>query len=110
MPLPQPPPPGGRGLCHRMKLVIEIDGEIHSNEEIQLRDKGRTGELERFEITVIRFTNDEVLTNSRLVEERIDNIIRAFIDSVQPSPSLLGEGDKGGEAERKTVKTLNSDI
>lgn len=44
--------------CHEVKLVIEIDGEIHSgNEEY---DDGRTAKLEKYDITVIRFKNSEV--------------------------------------------------
>ena len=31
--------------CHKLKLVIEVDGEIHTENEIQSHDEGRTGEL-----------------------------------------------------------------
>jgi very-short-patch-repair endonuclease len=47
--------------CHEYKLVIEIDGEIHSNEENLEYDDGRTSELKKFGITVLRFTNDQVI-------------------------------------------------
>jgi very-short-patch-repair endonuclease len=30
--------------CHKLRLVIEIDGEIHSSKEAQVHDEGRTGE------------------------------------------------------------------
>jgi len=54
--------------CHQYKLVVEVDGEYH-NEQIEY-DEGRTAELERFGITVIRFTNDDVMEDiDRVVEE-----------------------------------------
>ena len=46
--------------CHKLKLVIEIDGSIHNLSENQLYDKQRQRDLEDLEITVIRFTNDQV--------------------------------------------------
>ncbi|MBR8534091.1 endonuclease domain-containing protein [Carboxylicivirga sediminis] len=45
--------------CHEKKLVIEIDGEIHLYQKQY--DIGRTAELERFGIQVIRFKNEDVL-------------------------------------------------
>ena len=53
--------------CHTHKLVIELDGEIHKFQGDY--DAGRTAELERFGIKVIRFTNQEVLTD-------IENVVR----------------------------------
>ena len=52
--------------CHKYKLVIEVDGGYHVNN--QDYDEGRTAELEKFSIKVIRFLNEEVLND-------IDNVI-----------------------------------
>ncbi len=57
--------------CHKAKLVIEIDGNIHDNEDIKERDEGRTFEIENFGLKVIRFTNNHVLNN---IEEVINEI------------------------------------
>src|SRR5665647_1400166 len=46
--------------CHEYKLVIEVDGEVHYNEEVNEYDLGRTGELNNFGIRVIRL-NEFVL-------------------------------------------------
>ncbi|WP_430814213.1 endonuclease domain-containing protein [Carboxylicivirga sp. RSCT41] len=55
--------------CHEKKLVIELDGKIHSfNKEY---DSGRTAELNQYGIVVIRFTNEEVKNNIRLVCKKI---------------------------------------
>jgi very-short-patch-repair endonuclease len=47
--------------CHKLKLVIEIDGGYHLSEEQQLLDKERTVALEFNGLKVIRFSNEEVL-------------------------------------------------
>jgi very-short-patch-repair endonuclease len=46
--------------CHEAKLVIEVDGEIHNEIEIQERDEGRTFMIENLGLKVIRFKNDEI--------------------------------------------------
>ncbi|MDP4201909.1 MAG: DUF559 domain-containing protein [Bacteroidota bacterium] len=55
--------------CHRAKLVVEVDGEIHVSQSDY--DDGRTAELERLCLTVIRFTNEEVLKDVNLVIQQI---------------------------------------
>jgi imidazole glycerol-phosphate synthase subunit HisF len=62
--------------CHNLRLIIEVDGEIHKEKEIQIHDEGRTGELERFGIKVLRFTNDEILHHGDLVVEKINTTIK----------------------------------
>ncbi|OFY67821.1 MAG: hypothetical protein A2V64_09300 [Bacteroidetes bacterium RBG_13_43_22] len=47
--------------CHKIKLVIEVDGEVHDESLAQEYDDGRSGELERYGIKVIRFNNEEIL-------------------------------------------------
>jgi very-short-patch-repair endonuclease len=49
--------------CHEYKLVIEVDGEIHNESETKEYDLGRTAEIEKFGLKVIRFTNDQILYN-----------------------------------------------
>ena len=58
--------------CHSAKLVVEIDGDIHNQQKEY--DLGRTAEMERFHIAVIRFTNKEVELN---IENVINNITKA---------------------------------
>ena len=57
--------------CHQFKLVIEVDGEYHK-EQLDY-DEGRTAELENLGITVIRFTNDEVMDDIDRVVEEVKN-------------------------------------
>jgi very-short-patch-repair endonuclease len=62
--------------CHEHKLVIEVDGEIHYNQESIDYDSGRTAELNNYGIQVIRFTNDQVIYNIDLVIEKIIKALR----------------------------------
>jgi very-short-patch-repair endonuclease len=62
--------------CHNLRLVIEVDGEIHTEKEIQSHDEGRTGELERFGIKVLRFTNNQILHDCNHVVEKINATIK----------------------------------
>ena len=55
--------------CHRFKLVVEIDGKIHNNTKEY--DEGRTAELEKPGIKVLRFTNEDVIENINFVLEKI---------------------------------------
>ena len=61
--------------CHEYRLVIEIDGEIHNNEETKEYDLGRTAELKKYGISVLRFTNDEVIYNLDYVVTRILEVL-----------------------------------
>lgn len=77
--------------CHKVKMVIEVDGDIHFNDLNIKYDDSRSGELERFGIKVIRFKNNQVINNISQVITNIKLIINDLA-----SPSLLGEGDRRG--------------
>ncbi|MCU4177911.1 DUF559 domain-containing protein, partial [Marinilabiliaceae bacterium N1Y90] len=57
-------------------LVVEVDGEIHEYQKEY--DEGRTAELERLGITVIRFSNEEVKNNIKLVTRRIKEVCKVL--------------------------------
>jgi very-short-patch-repair endonuclease len=50
-------------MCKPLMLIIEVDGSIHDLEEVRQKDKVRQQALEESGFTVLRFTNEEVLTN-----------------------------------------------
>lgn len=47
--------------CAELKLVIEVDGDSHFTEDGQEHDQERTQVLESYGLTVMRFTNQQVL-------------------------------------------------
>lgn len=57
--------------CHKAKLIIEVDGEVHQNEEQADYDSGRTYEIQELGVKVIRFSNNEVKNNIEGVLEVI---------------------------------------
>lgn len=58
------------------KLVIEIDGGQHNEEEMRGRDEERTTWLKEGGYQVLRFWNNEVLMNMEGVLERIRKALR----------------------------------
>ncbi len=77
--------------CLDKGIIIEVDGEIHNKQKEE--DAIRTSMLEHYGYTVIRFTNEEILTN---LPEVISSIKKQIALS-SPSPSPLG--DKGAKGE-----------
>ena len=65
--------------CHKAKLIIEIDGSQHYDEENKHNDEIRTEILEGYDLKVIRFTNRQINTNFRGVCEYIDAIVQESI-------------------------------
>jgi cyclase len=65
--------------CHKLKLVIEIDGSVHDSEEAKLDDEKRQNDLENLNLTVIRFTNNQVKNEIELVIEKIFSTIEKII-------------------------------
>src|SRR5690606_793351 len=61
--------------CHELKLVIEVDGEIHLQKENIEYDKMRTSVFNDHGISVIRFTNREILKNPREVLTAIEKLV-----------------------------------
>ncbi|MGI0486939.1 endonuclease domain-containing protein [Pantanalinema rosaneae CENA516] len=69
--------------CPAYKLVIEVDGSIHSQQITY--DEARTEQLQAFGYYVLRFSNEEVLTNLQSVLSQIIQTIK-----VQFPPELGG--------------------
>jgi len=59
--------------CHEARLVVELDGEVHKAQREY--DDGRSAEMERYYIKVIRFTNSEI-------EENIENVVKSIENEV----------------------------
>ena len=58
--------------CHVAKLAIEIDGTIHELTDIQQRDEGKEWYINSYDVTVLRYTNDEVKND---LESVLHNIL-----------------------------------
>jgi len=86
--------------CREYMLAVEIDGDSHGKQEEY--DQKRTERLRALGVTVVRFTNTEVMTNIAGIYE---GLIRKVSGLKQPPQSPLSGGgssktqfppDKGG--------------
>ena len=73
--------------CNEHKLVIELDGGIHSDEKQARKDKTRDAYMDSLGLTVLRFDNTEVLKSPGSVLEKIASSL--------PSPTGRGAGGEG---------------
>jgi len=89
-------------VCLKKRLVVEVDGGYHFVGNQPLSDEERTRYLKQYGFDVIRFTNDEVLTNIELVIKKIQqamnnkptiNDMKNQVNALAPSPL---RGDRGG--------------
>ena len=62
--------------CARVRLVIEIDGSEHYEDEEMKYDRTRTEYLNSLGIKVLRFSNLDIWNNFRGVCMRIDEIVK----------------------------------
>ena len=62
--------------CAKAKLVVELDGSQHFEDENIQKDAQRTEFLENYGLTVIRIPNNEVNNNFRGVCEYIDLLVK----------------------------------
>jgi very-short-patch-repair endonuclease len=58
--------------CHRARLVIEVDGGQHFTNDSREYDKTRDEYLTSMGLTVLRFTNSDILDNIEGVVDAIE--------------------------------------
>ncbi|MFN9008571.1 MAG: endonuclease domain-containing protein [Hyphomonadaceae bacterium] len=62
--------------CFSHRLVVEIDGGIHSLSEVQERDQDREAKLKRFWYQVIRFSDRAIFEELETVVGLIEDYVR----------------------------------
>ena len=68
--------------CPKIKLIIEVDGSIHEIPEYQTHDIGRSEILNDFGITVIRFTNEQILNEIDSTIEQIETTAKILLTEI----------------------------
>ena len=58
--------------CHRLKLVIEVDGSIHNSKEIKKYDEERQKVIEEYGIKVVRFANNQIMNSLEKVIRQLE--------------------------------------
>ena len=79
--------------CAVLRLVIEVDGEIHDSEQSQVYDEGRSKILHSYGLTVLRVTNAEVMGEFDLVCATIGALLDDGLLSRHDPPSPLEKGE-----------------
>ena len=69
--------------CHEIKLCIEADGSIHNEKDIKEYDIERTKVLNENGITVLRFTNKEIIDTIATVILKIEAYVQNKSDIEQ---------------------------
>ena len=75
--------------CPKTKPVIEVDGPQHYSNDGEGYDKERQRFFEALDITTLRFSNNEVVSNIDLVLSRIQHFM------FSGAPSSFEEGERG---------------
>ncbi|HSF40836.1 MAG TPA: endonuclease domain-containing protein [Thermoanaerobaculia bacterium] len=57
--------------CHALKLVVELDGEVHTERRQAAHDENRDLYLRSLGCTILRFPNRDVFTNPDYILNRI---------------------------------------
>lgn len=78
--------------CPAARLCIELDGSVHDAPGQAAQDEARTEELSARGIRVLRFRNDEVLSDALSVLRRISLALA--------TPPPLPHAGEGGEPQR----------
>ena len=71
--------------CPKIKVIVEIDGGGHYTEEGQAYDTVRSETLESIGISILRFSNTEVLN-------QLDSVLERIWEPTPPTPSLKKRG------------------
>lgn len=69
--------------CSELKLVIEVDGTTHLENEDLTNDQNRTEELEKFGLKVLRFWNDDIFNG-------LNEVINIIEGEIPPTPFIKG--------------------
>jgi len=86
--------------CHATRIVIELDGGQHGQAEHALRDSKRDAYLRDNGYRVLRFWNNEVLSNIEGVMCAIIDALKSAPPTPNPSPPLASLAG-GGESKRR---------
>lgn len=85
-------------ICREKKIIIEIDGGQHNEEQNIIYDKQRTGFFENLGYKVVRFWNNDINDNIEGVYQKLENIFE-----IKKAPTLTLP-QKGGNNEKITKK------
>jgi len=78
--------------CDELKLIIEIDGDVHEREVKAGRDKVRDEKLKKLGYTILRFHNSVIRNDPDVLIENIRNLVTLPRRAEGAPPSPRGRG------------------
>ena len=78
--------------CHKARLVVELEGDIHNRSDQKQYDEVRKHAIEQLGLRVISFKNANVMQD-------VDSVLAKMGAALTPGPSLSGRGVAGGRGE-----------
>ena len=84
--------------CPERRLVVELDGGIHERADVAAHDREREEWIQRYGVCILRFRNEEVLTNLEAVLQTIQGSKSPLAPLLPQRPEergTLGEGAGG---------------
>ena len=99
--------------CPQLRLVIELDGDVHTTLKQRQKDKIRQKFLENNGCYVKRYWNSDIVNGTNSVAEEIYHLCQRLVTS--PEPLLIKGGESpenpdplllrlGGEHNRKLIR------
>ncbi len=89
--------------CHSLKLVIELDGGYHENQDVKIYDAAREEHIREFGITVLRFKNEEVINNIEKVLWIVENTMNT-INTTAKQAETSNNSPSGAGAKLFVIK------
>ena len=83
-------------VCHAAKLVIELDGGQHFSDQSEKKDAARSAVIEAQGFKVLRFSNQDAMTNRTGALETI----AAAVAERAPTLTLPRKRERGQEKQR----------
>jgi very-short-patch-repair endonuclease len=71
--------------CPKFKLAIEVDGDVHGKATQIIKDMEKERHATQLGVTVLRFTNGEIL-------ESMDGVLEKILSTTPSTPDLAKEG------------------
>jgi very-short-patch-repair endonuclease len=96
-------------ICMSAKLVIELDGESHDFEEQQKADQRRDAFFVAEGFQVLRFTNEQVMSNLEGVVEVVRQTAASRMCGLPLSPALPHKGGGSAEVSANLTQNTNTD-
>jgi len=78
-------------VCLKKGLIIEVDGQIHSEPENVTLDENRTNELKSLGFEVLRFSNSEVINDTKETLKKIHSKLSVLPDRRNNGDQLLDQ-------------------